>query len=85
MIDKETIYVRRHVDTLLQRGDKLDVLEAEALTVGGLQGGTFYGENFIFSLLEKHKPNLLIKMARLGLFVYELVGTRKSNSRKEAF
>ena len=43
MIDKENIYVRRHVDALLQRGDKLDVLEAEVLTLGGLQGGTFYG------------------------------------------
>ena len=76
MIDKENIYVRRHVDALLQRGDKLDVLEAETLTPQGLRMGTFYGENFIVSLLEKHKPSLLIKMARLGLrlFVYELVG-----------
>jgi hypothetical protein len=79
MIDKETIYVRRHVDALLQNGDKLDVLEAETLTVQGTRMGTFYGENFIISLLEKHKPSLLIKMARLGLrlFVYELVGYSK--------
>jgi hypothetical protein len=83
MIDKETIYVRRHIDALLQRGDKLDVLEAETLTVQGTRMGTFYGENFIISLLEKHKPSLLIKMARLGLrlFVYELVGYSRAKEQ----
>jgi len=68
MIDKETVYIRLHVDALLQNGEKLDVLEAETLTPQGMRMGKFYGENFIVSLLEKHKPSLLIKMALLRGF-----------------
>jgi len=38
--------------------------KAEILTPGGLQGATLYGEDFIYSLLAKHKPELLVEAAK---------------------
>ena len=70
LIDKHSQYVYRHEKALVERGNKVDRLEAEVLTPGGSQGSTLYGEDFIYSLLAKYKPDLLVQAAKAGIRVY---------------
>ena len=70
MIDKDGVYVRRHENALSKGGTNYPTKTAETLTPGGIQGGTLYGEDFIFSLFEKYKPELLVQCAKAGLRVF---------------
>jgi hypothetical protein len=70
LIDKHSQYIYRHEKALIEGGTKVDRLEAEVVTPGGLQGSTLYGEDFIYSLLAKYKPDLLVQAAKAGIRLY---------------
>lgn len=70
LIDKHNEYVRRYEFALLEGDTEIDKIEAEIQTPSGVQGATLYGENFIFSLLAKYKPNLLVEAAKAGMRLY---------------
>lgn len=76
LIDKSDKSVRNHETSMAQRGVTFEKIKAEILTSGGLQGASLFGEDFIISLIEKHKPSLLAQMAIAGmrLYFYEVAG-----------
>ena len=70
LIDKSDSSVRFHEKMLLRSSQQVDKIEAEILTGAGLRSSQLYGEDFIYSLLAKYKPELLVQAAKAGLRLY---------------
>ncbi len=86
LIDKHSQYVYNHEKSLIESSKKVDGLEAEILTAHGLRSSKLYGEDFIYSLLAKYKPELLVEAAKAGirLFFHSVAGYSPEVTTKAA-
>ncbi len=51
-------------------GDQINVISAQILTKGGVQGGTLFDEDAIFEAFKEYNPDLLVQCAKAGLRMY---------------
>ena len=86
LIGKPNSSVRYHAEAMVKGVQEIDKIAAEIQTPGGLQGSQLYGEDFIYSLMAKYRPDLLVQAAKAGLrlYFYELAGYRPEVQAKQA-
>ncbi len=70
MTDKSDVAIGNYVNGKLQGSNSLELLDAEILTSGGLQGAKLLNENQILEVVCKYKPSLLMKFAQCGIRVF---------------
>lgn len=70
MTDKPSQTISRYVNGKFKGCTQMQLLEAEVVTNGGLQGVNLLNENQILEVVARYKPDLLIKFAQLGLRAY---------------
>lgn len=76
MTDKSDVAIGNYVNGKLEGTNPMELLDAEILTNGGLQGAKLLNENQILEVVCKYKPILLKKFAACGIrvFLHELAG-----------
>lgn len=67
MASKDAKEIRRFINDSSKGADKIDVINAEIPTPGGLQGAALLPESSICKILAKYNPDRLIQFAELGI------------------
>lgn len=82
MTDKNESSIRSYVKSALETSRKMTLLEAEILTTTGLKTSRLLNESQILEVVNKYKPDLLIKFAQAGLrvFLHQLAGYKVSST-----